>query len=266
MEASATASTTGSQTIADLIPRAAAEHAERVAVRYKREGEWRDVSYTQLGETVNELGLGLIDMGLQPGERICILANTRPEWSYIDMAATSAGLVVVPIYQTNSPEECLWVISDSGACAIVCEDEAQLAKIVEIREQVPDVRIVIVMDPAAGASAQGGSGSSAGATLDAVTLDEVRERGNGHEAAELKARRAAVRLDDPFTFIYTSGTTGPPKGCVLTHGNYKAILEMLHAAGGLPAPLRRRFPWRNVRRRKHSVLILPPAHKSSAGL
>jgi long-chain acyl-CoA synthetase len=233
MEASATASTTGSQTIADLIPRAAAEHAERVAVRYKREGEWRDVSYSQLGETVNELGLGLIDMGLQPGERICILANTRPEWSYIDMAATSAGLVVVPIYQTNSPEECLWVISDSGACAIVCEDEAQLAKIVEIREQVPDLRMVIVMDPAAGASAQEGSGSSAGATLGAITLDEVRERGSGHEAAELEARRAVVRPDDPFTFIYTSGTTGPPKGCVLTHGNYKAIIEMLHAAGGI---------------------------------
>ena len=169
MDASATASTTGSQTIADLIPRAAAEHAERIAVRYKRDGEWRDVSYSQMGEIINELGLGLIDMGLQPGDRICILANTRPEWSYIDMAATAAGLVVVPIYQTNSPDECLWVISDSGACAIVCEDEQQLAKIVEIREQVPDIRTVIVMDPAAGASAQNGSGS-AGATLGAITL------------------------------------------------------------------------------------------------
>jgi long-chain acyl-CoA synthetase len=223
MEA-ATASITGSQTIAALIPRAAAEHAEHVAVRYKRDGVWQDVSYTQLAEIVQEVGLGLIDLGLQAGERICILANTRPDWSYVDMAATSAGAVVVPIYQTNSPEECLWVISDSGACAIVCENEEQLAKILEIREQIPDVRSVIVMDPSDGPAAH---------ALGAITLDKVRERGRARSADELDARRAGVRLEDPFTFIYTSGTTGPPKGCVLTHGNYSAMMEMLKAAGGI---------------------------------
>src|ERR1700736_412609 len=128
MEAAATS--TGSKTIAGLIPRAVADHGESTAIRYKREGSWHDVSYSQLGEIVQEIGLGLIDLGLQPGERICILANTRPDWTYADMAATSAGLTVVPIYQTNSPEECLWVISDSGAVAIVVEDETQLQKIV----------------------------------------------------------------------------------------------------------------------------------------
>jgi long-chain acyl-CoA synthetase len=223
MEA-ATASTTGSQTIAELIPRTAAEHADLVAIRYKRDGAWHDVSYAQLGEIVQELGLGLIDLGLEAGERICILANTRPEWSYADMAATSAGAVVVPIYQTNSPEECLWVISDSGASAIVCENEEQLAKVLEIREQIPNVRTVIVMDPSDGEAAK---------TLGAITLEEVRERGRGRSAEELEARRAAVRLEDPFTFIYTSGTTGPPKGCVLTHGNYSAMIEMLKVAGGI---------------------------------
>src|SRR5438045_9444915 len=141
MEATATASTNGSQTvtsgsrtIADLIPRAAAAHADHVAIRYKRDGAWHDVTYRQLAEIVQEIGLGLIDLGLQAGERICILANTRPEWSYADMGATSTGAVVVPIYQTNSPEECLWVISDSDACAIVCEDEEQLAKIAQASE------------------------------------------------------------------------------------------------------------------------------------
>ncbi len=77
------------------------------------------------------------------------------------MAATSAGAVVVPIYQTNSPEECLWVISDSGACAIVCEDEEQLAKIVEIRDQVPDLRTIIAID----APPASENGSSAAASL-----------------------------------------------------------------------------------------------------
>jgi len=125
MEATATASSTrsqtvtsGSRTIADLVPRAAAVKPDHAAMRYKRDGAWHDVSYRELDQIVQEIGLGLIDLGLQAGERICILANTRPEWSYADMGATSTGAVVVPIYQTNSPEECLWVISDSDACAI----------------------------------------------------------------------------------------------------------------------------------------------------
>jgi long-chain acyl-CoA synthetase len=220
MEASATQSTTGSQTIADLISRSAAVRPEHVAVRYKHDGVWQDVTYKQVADIVEEVGLGLIDLGIQHGERVCILANTRPEWSYADMAITSVGGVVVPIYQTNSPEECLWVISDSGASAIVCEDEAQLAKLVEIREQVPNLRTVIVMDPPSGEP-----------PFPIVTLAEVRERGRSRDAAELQARREGVDPEDSFTFIYTSGTTGPPKGCVLSHGNYAAMMDMLRGVG-----------------------------------
>src|ERR1700689_4932367 len=128
MEATATAASTGSSTVADLIPRTAAEHGDNRAVRFKRDGAWHDVTYAELATIVQEIGLGLIDLGIESGERVCILANTRPEWSYADLAATAAGTVVVPIYQTNSPEECLWVISDSGAGAIVCEDAEQLPK------------------------------------------------------------------------------------------------------------------------------------------
>jgi long-chain acyl-CoA synthetase len=225
----ATATTTGSKTIAGLVPRAAAEFAGRVAIRYKRDGSWHDVSYAQLGETVQEIGLGLIALGVEPGERLCILGNTRPEWTYADMAATSAGAVVVPIYQTNSPEECLWVISDSGASTIVCEDSEQLEKIVAIRDQVPNLRNVIVIDPPTG-TAGNGSGPVE-LPLGAITLDELRGRGQDRSAEELEARRAAVKGEDAFTFIYTSGTTGPPKGCVLTHGNYSAIIDMVGEAG-----------------------------------
>jgi long-chain acyl-CoA synthetase len=237
MEATATASTsgsaTGSRTIADLIPAAAAAHGGQTAIRYKRSGEWHDVSYTQLADTVQEIALGLIDLGIEPGERVCILANTRPEWSYADMAATSVGAVVVPIYQTNSPEECLWVISDSDACAIVCENEEQLEKIAAIRDRVPGLRTVVVIDPPSGAIATGASDGVR--ALEAIPLQDVRERGRARAGAgasdELEARRAAVNPEDPFTFIYTSGTTGPPKGCVLTHGNYRAIIDMVGEAG-----------------------------------
>jgi long-chain acyl-CoA synthetase len=228
MEAATTS--TGAKTIAGLIPRSVAEFGDQTAIRYKRDGGWHDVSYAALGEIVQEIGLGLIDIGIEPGERVCILGNTRPEWTYADMAATSAGAVVVPIYQTNSPEECLWVISDSGAVAIVVEDESQLAKIVEIKDRVPNLRTVLIMDPPAGGASPNGSGPSE-APLGAIPLDEVRRRGAGKPADELEARRAAVKPEDPFTFIYTSGTTGPPKGCVLTHGNYSAIVEMVGEAG-----------------------------------
>jgi long-chain acyl-CoA synthetase len=233
MEATAAAATTGSQTIADLIVNSAAEHAEQVAVRYKRDGSWHDVTYAQLADIVEEIGLGLIDLGIQPGDRVCILANTRPEWSYVDMAAVSAGATVVPIYQTNSPEECLWVISDSDACAIVCENDEQLAKVAEIRDRVPNLRTVIVMDPPAAAASTNGAatnGATGELTPEPITLDQVRERGRTRSAEELEARRAGVRADDPLTFIYTSGTTGPPKGCVLTHGNYRAIVNMVREA------------------------------------
>jgi long-chain acyl-CoA synthetase len=228
--ASTAGSATGSTTIADLIPRAAAEHGQDTAIRYKRDGAWQDVSYEQLADVVQEIGLGLIDLGVQAGDRLCILANTRPEWSYADMGATSAGAVVVPIYQTNSPEECLWVISDSAASTIVCEDEEQLEKIAAIREQIPGIRTVIVIDPPE-SSAIATSPSEAVRALSAIGLDEVRERGRARSADELQTRRAAVRPEDPFTFIYTSGTTGPPKGCVLTHGNYRAIIDMVGEAG-----------------------------------
>jgi long-chain acyl-CoA synthetase len=235
MEATATAPTagsaTGSHTIADLIPCAAAAHGENTAIRFKRDGAWHDVSYLRLAEIVQEIGLGLIDLGLEAGERICILGNTRPEWSYADMGATSAGATVVPIYQTNSPEECLWVLSDSDACAIVCEDEEQLEKIAAIRDQVPNLRTIIVIDPPAETSSIAKGPPEAVRALEAIPLDTVRERGRSRGVEELEARRAAVRPEEPFTFIYTSGTTGPPKGCVLTHGNYRAIIDMVGEAG-----------------------------------
>jgi long-chain acyl-CoA synthetase len=248
MQSTATAQATGSQTIADLVPRSAREHHDKTAVRYKHDGEWHDVSYGELADIVQDIGLGLIDLGLQPGERLSILANTRPEWSYADMGATSAGLVVVPIYQTNSPEECHWVLSDSEASAVVVEDEEQLAKITEIRERLPHLRTIIVIDPpAAGAAAQTEQTSKNGKPAELVTLEQVRERGRTRNPEELQARRQAVKPQDPFTFIYTSGTTGPPKGCVLTHGNYRAIVDMVGEVG-------------EIRDDEVTYLYLPLAH------
>jgi long-chain acyl-CoA synthetase len=213
MQAGTATQSTGSKTIADMIGRAADRYADRVAAIHKVDGEWREVTFAEVGEMVAEIGLGLIDLGIEPGERVCILSTTRPEWTYCDFAISSAGAVVVPIYPTNSPEECEWVAGNSDAVAIVCEDASQVAKIAAVRDRLPALRAIVAID-------------AAGDVGDAIALDALRERGRTRDAAELEARAAAVTPDDPFTFIYTSGTTGPPKGCVLTHGNYRSVLSM----------------------------------------
>src|SRR5262245_7710161 len=138
MEAgTAAAQSTGSKTIADLMACAAEKFPGRIAARHKVDGSWRDVTFAEAGEIVREIGLGLIDLGIAPGERVSLLCNTRPDWTYCDFAITSTGAVVVPIYPTNSPEECEWVAGNSESVAIVCEDATQVAKIVAVRDNLP---------------------------------------------------------------------------------------------------------------------------------
>ncbi|WP_354701038.1 Long-chain-fatty-acid--CoA ligase FadD15 [Paraconexibacter sp. AEG42_29] len=216
MEASKTTSTT----IADLLPRAAEQFAGRVAVRYKSGGAWHDVTFDEVGRIVSEIGRGLIDLGLQQGDRLCLLANTRPEWSYCDFGAVTAGITVVPVYQTNSPAECQWVAGDSAARAIICEDAEQVAKIVAVRAELPALEHIVVMEPSPETDAAG-----------AIPLAVLRERGRGVDEAVLRARTEAVPPELPLKFIYTSGTTGPPKGCVLTHANYRTVLDMVASRG-----------------------------------
>ncbi|MBS1868879.1 MAG: long-chain fatty acid--CoA ligase [Actinobacteria bacterium] len=218
MDASASApsgaeASTGSKTIADLLPLAAERYGDRVAVQFKQDGAWHEVTVAGVAAIAQEIGLGLVDLGVQPGDRVSILCRTRPEWTYCDFGATEAGACVVPIYPTNAPEECEWVLADSGARVVICEDASQVAKVAEVRERLPALQHVVVIDPD-------------GVPADAITLQDLRARGRGADRQQLARRIAAVQPADPFTIIYTSGTTGPPKGCVLTHGNYRAILTM----------------------------------------
>ncbi|HST38211.1 MAG TPA: long-chain fatty acid--CoA ligase [Conexibacter sp.] len=230
MEASVTHSaaeaSTGSTTIADLLPLAVARYGDRTALKTKRDGAWHDVTFAEVGQIADEIGLGLIDLGIAAGDRVSILSRTRPEWTYADWGAIEAGAVVVPIYQTNSPEECDWVLGDSDATAVFVENAGELAKVEQIRADLPHLRHLIVIDPA---DVDADRLSAPGV----ITLDDLRARGRARDRAELQARYESVTPQDPFTFIYTSGTTGPPKGCVLTHGNYRAMLDMVEHGNGM---------------------------------
>ena len=138
METATALGTTGSTTIADLLPRAVELFGDRVAQKHKVDGEWREVTFAEVGAIVSEIGRGLIDLGVEPGERVSMLCTTRVEWAWCSFAISAAGAVVVPIYPTNSPEECAWVAGNSESVAIVCEDASQVAKIDAVRDQLPE--------------------------------------------------------------------------------------------------------------------------------
>jgi long-chain acyl-CoA synthetase len=202
-----------SKTVADLLPKAVEIYGNARAIMFKDEGgRWVSRSYTEVGEIVRALSLGLIELGIERGDKVAILGNTRPEWTYFDFAALTAGATVVPIYQTNSAEECQYVLENSDARAVIVEDEEQLEKIRAIRNQCPKLEHVVRM-----------TGTGGGAT----SMDELTKMGAGRGEADWRERYESVGPDDICTFIYTSGTTGPPKGCVISHGNYRAMLDMV---------------------------------------
>jgi long-chain acyl-CoA synthetase len=186
-------------TFAALPGFAAERFGARPAQRFARDGAWHDISYAELDRIGREIALGLIALGVAPGDRVCVLADTRPEWLQAEVGIALAGAVTVPIYPSSSTDECEWVIGNSGAVAVICENAAQVAKVEQVRAALPNLRHVVTID---------------GDGLGVPTLADLRTPG---DQTEIERRVAAVRPDDPGLIIYTSGTTGRPKGCVLSH-------------------------------------------------
>src|SRR3954452_16384068 len=178
--------------MADLALLAARKHGSHTALKYKKDDEWVDVSFEEFGDAVRETALGLMALGLQKGDRVAILANTRPEWASACFAILSAGGVSVSIYQTNSPSEVQYVASHSESKAIFVEDQEQLAKVRECRADLPELQHIVIFEP--------GDESSD----DVISLDELRARGREADSAQLEERIASVNSDENAIFIYTS--------------------------------------------------------------
>ena len=183
------------RTIAELPFAAAGAYGDQSAHRAKRDGAWVDTSFKELADTVRALARGLIVAGVAPGDRVALLAETKPEWTQAGLAVVAAGAILVPVYPSSSVEEVDWILADSEARLAICGDGTQVAK----------VTTVSTVDMSAGG-------------LAALAADEGD--------AELDRRLAAIGPDDPSIIIYTSGTTGPPKGCVLTQRNWVALCEI----------------------------------------
>jgi long-chain acyl-CoA synthetase len=183
---------------------------EGVALEHPRDGRWVEVSYPALGAISTEIAQGLIALGIAPGDRLAILGLTSADWTLADCGSLCAGAVVTPIYHTNSPQECAYVLDHSQARLVFCEDAAQLAKIEQVRDRCPMLKYVVTFEPAG----------------NAITLEQLRQRGSEVPPEQVYERVATTQPTDLATLVYTSGTTGPPKGCMLSHENFMATVRM----------------------------------------
>jgi long-chain acyl-CoA synthetase len=180
------------------------------AMQYKENGVFKPISHREMADRVRYVALGLQELGLQPGDRVAILSENRPEWAIADYACLTSALTDVPLYPSLPAEQLPYLINDSGTVALFSSTSVQSAKIAEIRARTPGLKHVI------GFSATKQAGED-------MTLADLEAKGKAVDSAERQAkyreRALAVKPDDVATLIYTSGTTGDPKGVMLTHDN-----------------------------------------------
>ncbi len=197
----------------DLVLRQAAKPSNPALFAVKGEsGEWEDIPATEFRRQVEDIAKGLIASGVQPNDRVAIMARTRYEWSLADFAIWFAGAVSVPVYETSSPAQVAWILSDSGAVGAFVESarHEDVVREAVALEDIASLQHVWQFD---------GNG-----------LDTLRTAGAGTDEQLLSDRRSIAGLDDVATIIYTSGTTGKPKGCELTHGNFVELSDNAAAA------------------------------------
>ncbi|WP_127782467.1 long-chain fatty acid--CoA ligase [Rhodococcus sp. X156] len=202
-----------SASVAAMVFSHAESYPDTVMFQRRVGGEWTDVTAAEFAVQVTAVAKGLMASGVQKGDRVGLLSATRYEWELIDFAIWTAGAVTVPIYETSSADQVQWILSDSAAVGIVCENAKHRAMLNTIEAECPDLAHTWQIEGTE-AHVLEGSGSAA--------VEALTQAGAGITDDELHARRREVVADDMATLIYTSGTTGRPKGCILTHRNLLA--------------------------------------------
>jgi long-chain acyl-CoA synthetase len=185
--------------LVDAVQDRARTSPDDVAFTRRVDGRWVPVTAKEFATEVSGVAAGLVASGVQAGDRVGLMSKTRYEWTLCDYAIWTAGAVTVPIYETSSAEQVQWNLGDSGAVAVILESSGHGSLLASVRDQLPDLKNVWVLDDAA--------------------VEALTAAGRDVAAAELDARREGLTTDALATIIYTSGTTGRPKGCELTHGN-----------------------------------------------
>ncbi len=205
------------RTLADLPFHVVGRFPKAVLIRHCVGEGFEDRSSREVFDEVRDLSLGLEDIGVRAGDRVAILADSRPEWTITDLATLTAGAVTVPVYATLPPGQVGYILADSGARVVVVEDDSQAAKVRKERHRLPDLETVIIMEPGA-----------EGVQPREHSLAEVADRGHRRLMTKnglgrlYKERSQSIDPDALATIIYTSGTTGQPKGVMLSHHNLVA--------------------------------------------
>jgi acyl-CoA synthetase (AMP-forming)/AMP-acid ligase II len=204
-------------TVIEALESAAKQHGARVALKSKRSGAWSEITWSAYRDSVRLVGRALIRLGVEPGKGVAIVGFNSPEWVIADLAAIYAGAMPAGIYTTNSPEQCRYVAHHCEAAVAFAENAEQAAKFVKLRDELPLLKRVIQW-----------SGTPVATEGDwVIGWEALLEIGRSVAEAELDARAAAQKPDDPCTLIYTSGTTGDPKAVMITHRNLTFMASVL---------------------------------------
>jgi long-chain acyl-CoA synthetase len=180
-------------------------------------GEWKPVSWEEAGERVAAYANGLLSLGVRKGDAFALIGANAVEWALFDFALGSIGAIAAPIYANSSAKDAGYILDHSESVGVLCEDDVQRAKVESVRDEIPRLRHVLTY----------------------ADLDDLAARGRAHAAEHPNALREAgeaIAEDDLFTYIYTSGTTGPPKGCMISHRNYYAMVAVVDELPSFTGP------------------------------
>ena len=207
-------------TIPEVFQQSVEQHGDRTALLHVVGRDYAPVTYNELARRAEQFAFGLLSLGIQPGDRIGVISENRPEWAAADLGMLSIGAVNTPVFTTLPPAQLRYLFRDSGTRLVLVSDAKQLAKMLAIRDDLPDLERLIVLD------AQVELPDDGVLRFDAVTppADAVEEL-----TAERQRRLAALQPDDLASIIYTSGTTGEPKGAMLTHWNFVSNAQAARA-------------------------------------
>ncbi len=227
-------------TVAKILFHAVDAYPESPATRYKRDGRWTDLTYRQIEERVARLAARLEKLGIEPGERVGLLSENRPEWAIVDFACACSGIVDVPVYPTLPANQIAYMLRDSGARLVFAATREQVESVLSVRNEIPSLRWIVALEQ-----------EHAGGEV--LSFRDLTEGAGGPETEvmvrTLREKGSARKPEDVFTIIYTSGTTGAPKGVVLTQYNLAYMAAATDQHGSL-----------HVRNGETALSLLPLSH------